>query len=285
MNIQSISIVVPTKGCVNNCKFCVSRMHDNTCLFESDILEMKNGIMKRIKWAVMNNVNTCILTGSGEVMQNKKYLEHLCDVFYRLNNPFPNVEVQTTGVMLNVHTYRLFEELGVNTISLSISDIFSDKNNMEIIEAPEKLKFNLESLTNIIKNQGFNVRYSLNLTNVYDDITPVNVFLRLKKLNPHQVTFRKLWSGDDKSLPQNIWVEENKCKESTYEEINNYIISEGKPLYRLPFGAMAYSIWGMSTVIDDNCMSKNDVDKLKYVILREDGRLYCQWDDKGSLIF
>jgi hypothetical protein len=48
---------------------------------------------------------------------------------------------------------------------------------------------------------------------------------------------------------------------------------------------MAYSIWGMSTVIDDNCMNKNELKKLKYVILRENGKLYCQWDDEGSLIF
>ena len=27
MNIQSLSIVVPTHGCMNQCKFCVSRMH------------------------------------------------------------------------------------------------------------------------------------------------------------------------------------------------------------------------------------------------------------------
>lgn len=285
MNIQSISIVVPTKGCVNNCKFCVSRMHDNTHLFESDLAEMKNRMMKRIKWAVMNNVNTCILTGSGEVLQNKNFLEHLCDIFYRLNNPFPNVEVQTTGVMLDVHAYRLFKELGVNTISLSISDIFSDSNNLEIIEVPEKLKFNLERITKTIKSQGFNVRYSLNLTNVYDDTAKTKIFARLCHLSPDQVTFRKLWSYGDNILSQSIWVEKNKCKESTYEEIKEYIEATGKPLYRLPFGAMAYSILEMSTVIDDNCMSKNDVDKLKYVILREDGRLYCQWDDKGSLIF
>jgi hypothetical protein len=120
---------------------------------------------------------------------------------------------------------------------------------------------------------------------MYDDIEPVNIFSRIKSLNPDQVTFRKLWKNGDKRLPQTIWVEKNKCNESTYDNINKYIVSEGKPLYRLPFGAMAYSIWGMSTVIDNNCMGKNEMNKLKYVILRENGKLYCQWDDEGSLIF
>ena len=27
MNIQSLSVVVPNKSCVNNCAFCVSKMH------------------------------------------------------------------------------------------------------------------------------------------------------------------------------------------------------------------------------------------------------------------
>ncbi|GAG40875.1 unnamed protein product, partial [marine sediment metagenome] len=64
-----------------------------------------------------------------------------------------------------------------------------------------------------------------------------------------------------------------------------YRISKGTPLYRLPYGPLVYSVMGMSVVLDDDCMSKENEDSLKYVILREDGKLYCRWDDKGSLIF
>ena len=44
---------------------------------------------------------------------------------------------------------------------------------------------------------------------------------------------------------------------------------------------------GISTVLDDDCMSKNNTNDgvIRYLILREDGKLYSQWDDKGSLIF
>ena len=41
----------------------------------------------------------------------------------------------------------------------------------------------------------------------------------------------------------------------------------------------------MSVVIDNDCISKENNESLKYVILRENGKLYCRWDDKGSLIF
>lgn len=46
MNIQTISIVVPTKGCVNQCPFCVSRMHENN--YENSFDEFQ--MTKRIKW-------------------------------------------------------------------------------------------------------------------------------------------------------------------------------------------------------------------------------------------
>ena len=96
MNIQSISIVVPTPKCVNNCKFCVSKMHSNDYDKKFDKFELK----KRIKYAVMSGVTTCILTGTGEALQNKEFLRNLADIFKEMDFPFPNVELQTTGVLL-----------------------------------------------------------------------------------------------------------------------------------------------------------------------------------------
>jgi hypothetical protein len=63
------------------------------------------------------------------------------------------------------------------------------------------------------------------------------------------------------------------------------ITPSGTFLYKLPFGASVYSIDGMSVVTDDDCMSKENNENLKYVILRENGKLYSQWDNEGSLIF
>ena len=96
MNIQSISVVVPTKGCVNKCKFCVSCMHDNP--YENKFDEI--AYRKRIKRASIDRVNTCILTGTGEALQNPRFLKKLKDVFDKEHHPFPNVEIQTSGVML-----------------------------------------------------------------------------------------------------------------------------------------------------------------------------------------
>jgi hypothetical protein len=272
---------------------------------------------KRIKYASNNGVNTLILTGTGEALQNIGFLNQLLEVLNKEGHPFPNVELQTSGVMLmktntliligglnsrSEHlTYPnvdLLKKLGVNTISLSVSDIFDSKNNWDIIGAPEKLRVDLDELCEFIKGQGFNLRLSLNMTSVYNEKTPLDILSRCKHLGADQITFRELYHSDDKS-PQTKWVKENSCKKYIISKIQLHITGktrptgkttfitegQGKPLYRLPFGAMVYSIMGMSVAIDDNCMSKNDTENLKYVILRENGKLYCQWDDEGSLLF
>lgn len=312
MNIQTISIVVPTPGCVNKCKFCVSRMHCNNYTKHFDEFQ----ITKRIKWAVMNNVNTCIITGTGEALQNQHFIGRLSDIFRKMNYPFPNVEIQTTGVMLDNFDYHidgksgnqtanyfnifLLKELGVNTISLSVSDIWDDDANAEIIGMPEKLRFKLNEMCKFIKEQGFNLRLSLNMLKSYDKKSAVQILERCKELGADQITFRKMYYEGAPLSEQAIWTMQNMCKEDVlnditahivgynsyrYDDGNVWIKGKGHFLYTLPFGAKVYSIDGMSVVMDDDCMSKENNTALKYVILRENGKLYAQWDDEGSLIF
>ncbi|MFW6226195.1 MAG: radical SAM protein [bacterium] len=310
MNVQSISIVVPTKKCVNNCKFCVSKMHENHYQNHFD----KNNITKRIKYAVNNGVNTCIITGTGEALQNRAFLNNLVEIFDEMGHPFPNVELQTSGVLLTnfvemnevvndketenkIKLYSnidLLNRLRVNTISLSVSNIFDDERNNEIIGTPSGQKINLKELTSFIKERHFNLRLSLNMTSDYDSKSYLEILDRCKELKADQITFRKLYADDDGS-EESQWVFKNKYDHFKFNELKYFIKGYpdtlgdkkgiGTPLYRLPFGAMVYSYNGMSIAIDSDCMSKEDNEKLKYVIIREDGKLYCRWDDKGSLIF
>ena len=308
MNIQSLSIVVPTKGCINKCKFCVSCMHGNPYKNYFDEIQIR----KRIKFAVNNGVNTLILTGTGEVLQNKTFLHKLKIVLDQEGHPFPNVEIQTTGVMLMDYKegyemepgerFKIYENidllkaLEVNTISLSVSDIFNSENNWDIIGAPAKYRPSLSELCQFIKDHHFNIRLSLNMTNVYDHKSPEQILMACKSLGANQITFRKLYHSDDNS-EQTKWVKDNSAHPDILEKLNlyisgsgwngkiNYLDPKGTPLYRLPFGSMVYSIMGMSVANDDNCMAKGEDGKMKYVILREDGKLYCRWDDEGSLLF
>ena len=294
MNIQTISIVVPTIGCVNKFKYCISLMHDNPDIKRVNDVQIE----KRLKWAVMNGVNTCILTGSnGEILQNKPFLLQFANIFKKMDYPFPNVELQTSGVLLSENLGLIRENiellgfsLRVNTISLSVADIFDDKNNMDIIGTPKKLHFKLELLINLLKDMGFNIRLSINMSNIYHSKFPIEILERCKELKVDQITFRKLFAENNNS-ESSKWVRFNKCDDEFINRIEHCIIGDntlpgiGTSLYELPFGAIVYSVMGMSVVIDKNCMNKSSLQNLKYVILRENGKLYSQWDDKGSLIF
>ena len=78
MNIQSLSIVIPTRGCINNCKFCVSKMHDSKQNYESFLNIF--GLEQRLNYAKLHNIDTCIITGTGEPLQNKEYLKILANL-------------------------------------------------------------------------------------------------------------------------------------------------------------------------------------------------------------
>ena len=291
MNIQSISIVVPTRKCVNNCKFCVSKMHDN--IPEGEDGFNKFNITKRIKYAQANGITSCIITGTGEPLQNREFLIKLKELFKELNYPFPNVELQTTGVLLGLNQNNKFinldllKELGVNNISLSVSSIFKDNINMEIIGMPKKEHFNLKERIFWLKLNGFNVRLSINMTNELDKYTTHGIFEQIQKLNPDQLTFRELWyDGNMMDLDESKWVINNSVSTEKINLIRDYIKLHGTKLYKLPYGFDVYSVHGMSTIIDDDCMAnENDEYSLKYVVLQPDGKLYCRWDDPGSLIF
>ena len=218
-----------------------------------------------------------------------------------MDQPFPRMELQTTGVFLSKTEEFIDENTGkvvveypniryildglhIDTVSLSVFDIFDDEENMRQQGTPKHLHFKLKELIDILKKYNINVRLSINMTSLYDEFSAEEIFARIKELGVHQITFRKLYHSD-KHTPRDEWVKENSCEEWVLDDLNDYITAYGKARYFLPYGNRVWSIDGMSTVIDDDCMNKNNEEVLKYAIIRENGKMYCQWDDEGSLIF
>jgi len=307
MKIQSLSIVVPTKKCVNNCPFCVSKTHDNEYenlqkepLFERDFKE-------RLEYARDNGTNTIILTGTGEALQNKTFIEKFAKWNSEMTKPFYVIELQTTGVYLDDKTLKwLREDIGVKTISLSVSDLFDNKNNLDVIGVHKNLQFDLDEICEKIKSFGFNLRISLNVLDninehllITDDVKDLDYMFiedgasnynfnklknRIKELGADQVTFRELWTSKNDTEIDN-WINKNKVDYDFFISLNQYIKSNGSLINVLPFGSEQYSLDEISVVIDDDCMAENVKEELKYLILRENGKLYFKWDDKGSLIF
>lgn len=293
MKIQSLSIVVPNKSCVNNCAFCVSKMHcdsyknqmsSNLPFFD---LYLKDYI-KRLEFARDNGCNTVMLTGNSEPQQNREFLTYFGMFMQMMNHPFRWIEMQTTGVLLDRNYLRfLRNHVGVNIISLSVSGFDTDTNN-KIIGTPQQHPIYLRALCDAIKEYDFGLRLSLNLSSAFNkwESDPKALFSHCKSFGADQVTLRVLYSsGTD--TPQDRWIAENVIDPKAYDAIKYYVRKTGRILGKLPHGAIKYSVDGLCVVIDDDCMDTKEKisEDYKYLILQPDCKLYSLWDDPASLIF
>ena len=288
MKIQSLSVVVPNKKCVNNCAFCVSKMHcdtyknqmdDNLPFFDLYLRDY----LKRLEFARDNGCNTIMLTGNSEPQQNRKFLTYFGMFIQMMRSPFRWIEMQTTGVLLDQNYLRfLRNHVGVNLISLSVSSL-NDQMNRAIIGTNKDRMPDLDWLC-----RDFALRLSLNLTNEFRqyDILPQNLFKKCRELGADQVTLRVLYSSGN-GTPQDNWIAENAMPERSVNMLLNYVRATGSVLGVLPHGAVKYSLDGMCVVIDSDCMDKAEKtnEDYKYLILQPDCKLYSQWDDPASLIF
>lgn len=297
MNIQSLSIVVPTRGCMNQCKFCVSRMHKEEYenLISTDDYFHMESYKNRMAFARDNGCNTVMLTGQGEPQQNLEFITKFAKMNSELVMPFRNIEIQTTGAKIDMYTLNCLRNDGVTTISLSVSCLNNDEINSDIINGGHTSIY-LKTLCHDIKELGFNLRLSLNVTKwifTYankEDSTPRHdqIFEYCSKvLGADQITFRKMYvSGEE--TPQGKWVSENSLDNVDYwfKTLGVFVRENGRYLDTLEYGSKRYSVMGMSTVIDEDCMAKSEEKQaFKYLILRPNCKLYTQWDDKGSLLF
>lgn len=294
MNIQSLSIVVPNKVCINHCASCPSRMHDNNykMLFDERAadfdLRLKD-YLKRLEFARDNGCNTLMLTGTSEPQQNRRFLVLFGMMMQMMANPFRSIEMQCTGAMLDEgYGGFLRRHVGLTLMALSVFSLY-DSDNIEIINPPANLYVNVLEAAELVKASGMSLRMCLNMTKHFDMYAddPANLFYLMREVyRADQLTFRVLYAADD-DRPENVWVRDNSASPKTVAIFRNYVKENGELLGHLPYGAAKYGVDGMSVVIDDDSMGKapEQPDSYKYLILRPDCRLYSSWDNKGSLVF
>jgi len=310
MKPQSLSILVPG-GCPNDCSCCVSKLHDSP--YENELGKnfqfeelYRQDYFDAMKYARDNDCNDLIFTGeNGECLVNKNFMRIVVDTNKRLPSPFIKCELQTSGCYLlekgenggeeNLRWLRDYARIKI--ISLSLFDVFSSENNSNFSRPKQKRAFvDIEETCKAIKKYNFSLRLSINMTKMFEKIaiTPEQIFNQSLKLGANQLTFRVLYSVDNPKNEDerkiNEWIRDWKCSESYMNEIREYIKTNGKPLERLSFGAVRYSVNGISVVIDDNCMGEtNDISEvkedIKYLILRPNCKLYTRWNDTASLLF
>ena len=294
MQIQSLSIVVPTEKCVNNCAFCVRKQHredygQNRMAFNNpEIHKAIEDYKKRLAYARDNNCNAVMLTGDAEPTQNRAFLTLFGLLNESLSKPFRHISIQTAGAFLDQNYIEfLRDHVGVNTVSLSISSFVYD-TNAEYTRA--KARINIQNLCAKIKEAGLNLRISLNMTDhIYGDEQPdpATIFKYVNHyLGADQITFRVLYSDQSNpDCPQNQWIKEHAATPEYIESIKNYIREHGRPLEILAFGQTRYDVDGISTVLDDDCMSTQAKAELKYLVLRPNCKLYTKWNSTASLLF
>lgn len=296
MQIQSLSVVVPNKQCINHCASCPSRMHDNNYQFLFDPSEPEFDIylsdyLKRLEYARDNGCNTVMLTGTSEPQQNRNFLTLFGMMLKMMKNPFRSVEMQCTGVMLDEDYLKfLHRHVGLTMFALSMFSLNREENT-EIVNPPESLAmwFDNHDVACWVHKEGIPLRICLNLTKYFDKFAdnPGNLFRTIKDAwHADQLTLRCLYAGND-DRPENVWVRENAADPATVKALKQYIRINGTPIGRLPYGAVKYAVEGLSVVLDDDSMGKESEmpDSYKYLILRPDCRLYSSWDEPGSLVF
>lgn len=285
MNIQSLSIVVPTGYCQNRCQFCVSRMH---CEDYGPSIITKYGIpqsyINRIKFVHDCGCNTMMITGTAEPQQNLFFINQLMKVNKELPNPFYNIEIQTSGTSLTPDIIAQLTQVGVVTLALSLNS-FDDDNNWDIMRAgAHNRTMTTDEIIKCAHQNGMNVRVSLNLTSEFAQYTPDDLFSWACAHDIEQLTFRKIYASNNQTK-EDEWIAANQYPQNLFETLQIYVTHTGTEIARLPFGNIQYSVNGISVVIDTDCMAKENIDNLRYAILRPNGKLYSRWDDKGSLIF
>jgi hypothetical protein len=246
----------------------------------------------RLAFARDNGCNTIILTGDGEPLQNFPFLRDFSHWNMALGDRrFHWIELQTTGVLLNDEKLRFLRDtVRVSTISVSVCNIWHSPSNADIIGMPKNARVEIPNLCSEIKRYDFNLRLSINLIDYYDTLIhrPGDIFHRARELGADQIIFRVLYSSGTTRKEfndQDTWIADHRASKEAVQSIEDYIKTHGKPLERLPFGAIRYSVDGLSTVLDDNCMPQEVTSSFRYLVLRENCKLYSRWDDPASLIF
>lgn len=295
MKVQSLSIVVPNKECMNKCPFCVARM------VNSNVYENKMSIndphydinvreyLKRLKFVADNGCQTIILTGTSEPQQNKQFLATFALLHQMIGSPFTNIEMQTTGMLLDgnrdyIRFLRNF--VGVNTMALSVNSIIPETNNRILGHGLSDKQLDVERLCGLLREYDFNIRICCNLTSEFNPYElPIDkLFDMLKeKYHANQVTFRKMYASD-KNTPQGDWLSKHEFPKTMARELEDYLV-EFPIIDKTLYGANIRDVNEMSVIYDNDCMGKNpETDVKKFLILRPNCKLYSQWDTKASLV-
>jgi len=287
MKFNTFSVCVGTEACNAKCPFCVAKMtegfHANNRVPEFSKLSISS------RFAVMNGVNTVLLTGKGEPTLFPKEIGGCLMV---LKSKFPLIELQTNGlVFADKNKWRPILEdwsgQGLTHVALSIVHYYNADNGRIYCGADVPYEYpDLMTTIDFLVNLGFSVRLNcIGLKGYIDNIQKIKELLDFARSTGHelQVTWRPVTipTGCDNDIAK-------ATKELQVEGCNirstvEWLHYGASLLYKLPHGAEIFDVDGQNLCIT-NCLTSQPKKDVIRQLIYADGRLRYDWDKKGAII-
>jgi len=291
MKAQSLSINL-NGPCNATCPFCISALTWHPDEHGND--KLLDNLDKALNFAKYHNVDTVLITGSGEPTLNKNLIQIIQQIY---QSGIPKIELQTNGTQIyDNDQIEIMRNQGLTHISLSIAST-NVQNNNKIMGLNENFNYinfiqksnNLDIITrisiNIIANEwtnNKNIKQTFNnwCQNLYD--------VGAKQLTIREVGIpKKPINNIEKSKQILQFTSENQKLEKKYHIISNIykeIKKSGTKLMEFSYGTMTYDYQGLSVCLA-SCMTDNTKqNKIRSFILQPDGHIYHSWNFKGSIL-
>ncbi|MFW6014811.1 MAG: radical SAM protein [bacterium] len=269
MKANNLSICIPNYGCNKNCPYCISKMtgyvDKNVDLFYRNLQKVKS-------IADRSNVNSISFTSKGEILYHYRSIDILTELIEYFSSNFA-LELQTNGTKLNENIIKELHNKGLDTIAISID------NHNDF--------YNYSDIISLAKQFGFTIRTTVNLLpNIYKH-SPLVFFKFCLEHNVDQISFRNIsvptnYKSDSTEADKTInWIEKNINNQEVEEFIYDYknlINKNGNEVMKLPYGAVIYDVFGISTTYFDYCIQdQSNGEDIRSLIYHEDGHLSTTW--------
>lgn len=299
MKFQTMSLLAGNHICNAACPFCVSRMTDANGIDKASTINRIN-LKKAIQLAHLGGVTSVIITGKGEPTL---YPNHVLEYLIELNssNGFPFIELQTNGWLINedtipskfsfigdtaVDVLKRWGNLGLTTIM--ISNVGYDMELNRKTYFPKRKEYiDIQRVVDRCHEAGLIVRYTtVGINGGIDNPESFDELIKFcDKTGIEQLTWRPVSKTTDSvtnDITVNEWVQENGITVEQHTALKQHVIKNGTKLYDLVHGATVYDYKGQNVCMSTCLTSDPDIETIRQLIFHPDGKLFTDWQYKGS---
>lgn len=284
MKATSLSINL-AGGCNARCPFCISDATWATARHDNRLL--REGLSKALAFARYHQVDTVLITGSGEPTLHRDLILRI--VLEAQRHGIPITELQTNGALLARDPEYLEEldQLGLATIALSVAACDPARS-----AALMGLQHDYLKLAQAVAERGMLARISLNLIDEDQAYLAADLGAyadRLAAAGVKQFTLRELGIPDapeasDEAATKMAWVRAHAQPHEAVAALHEKVRLEGQLLRTLSYGAAVYDYHGLSVCVA-TCMTENPAEEeIRSLILMPDGHIYHSWNYRGSVL-